>query len=99
MISSPDVQRFHVTKWYRVLKESFPLLSFQVHQYAGQQDEGVPRIEPLPRLISSLLADDGIPQEEQIYLNALEASLDRRRYSLATEVVGAVRAPPAVGRY
>jgi hypothetical protein len=81
-----DFECFHVTKWFRALKENFPLLSFQVHHYACRQQEGVPRIEPLPRLISSLLADDGIPQEEQICLNELEASLDRRRYSLANEL-------------
>lgn len=60
-----DFERFHVIKWFRALKEHFPLLSFQIHHYASRQQEGVPRIEPLPRLISSLLADDGIPQEEQ----------------------------------
>lgn len=80
-----DFDLFHVTKWFRFLREGFPLLSFNVQHYASHQHDGMPRIEPLPRLITSLLMDDGIPQETQIYMDGLEATLDRRRYSLAND--------------
>ena len=51
-----------IVDWYAVLIERFPLWAFQRRHFAALHDSALPTTYPLPRLIASILRDEGTPE-------------------------------------
>ena len=79
----------HVQRWFEFLRTNMPLWSFEPYAYVNLQKLGRPTSYPLPRIVESMLLDDGVLVERDGILVAkedglepLQADIDRRRYAL-----------------
>lgn len=78
-----DLSSTHVRGWLKFLVDRFGLWTLQSHAYAQFHRSILPSTYPLSRFVKSILADEGLDDEEPVFLESLLATLDRRRSGIA----------------
>ncbi len=76
-VEAPD----HVRPWFELLRQGFPLWSFQADAYWGLHGSDLPATYPLAQMVESILRDEGL-NDGHHYLEPLPATIDRRRQGL-----------------